>query len=132
MIFSTMIPVKRNDNSIVTEGEQEDIFRIFWQRFGGGTVDAVADGYWIDPVTGKLFIDKVRRLTIAVPEPKKWRLLEIRRMVRNVGQFLGQKVMYFEHDAGGKIEVEFLNITPGVDYSEDLFVNTDCDSYGAE
>jgi hypothetical protein len=52
----------------------------------------------------------MRRVTVVVQEPAARRILEIRKVVREVGSMLGQKVMYFEHDANGKVEVEFLSV----------------------
>lgn len=114
MKFSVMIPVKRNDGSAVPEVEQEDIFRMFWSRFGGCTVDAVADGYWQDD-SGKLYIDKVRRVTVSSSGNSREGLKLARRIIRKVGSVLGQKVMYFEHDADGHTEVEFLAILEGAE-----------------
>lgn len=114
MLFSVMIPVKRNDGSIVAASELENIFHMFWSRFGGCTVDAVADGYWQDD-DGKVYIDKVRRVTVSSSGNSREGLKLARKIIRKVGSVLGQKVMYFEHDAYGYTEVEFLAILEGVE-----------------
>jgi hypothetical protein len=109
MKFSVMIPQHDNNGQPFDQMKLGGIYSIFWLRFGGCTVDAVADGYWQGD-DGKLYVDKMRRVTVVVQEPAARRILEIRKVVREVGSMLGQKVMYFEHDANGKVEVEFLSV----------------------
>lgn len=116
MKFSTMIPVNYNDGTAVAYWELESVFRLFWDKFGGCTVDATADGYWKDN-TGKLFTDRVRRLTVVVENNSQANLDYARFLVRRVGCQLGQKSMYFEHDVCGANIVEFLDIDPEEDFT---------------
>lgn len=116
MKFSTMIPVNHNDGSPVCPIEFEGLIRLFWYAFGGCTVDAVADGYWKD-ATGRLFTDKVRRLTVVVENNSQANLDYARFLVRRAGVQLGQKSMYFERDVCGANIVEFIDIDPGEDFA---------------
>jgi hypothetical protein len=115
MIFKTMIPVNYNDGSPVGAMALEGIYRHAWAKFGGCTVDAVADGYWHDD-DGKLYCDKVRRATVYVENNSEANLNYARMMVRKIGVLLKQNVMYFEHDYCGDVEVEFLTVDPAEDF----------------
>ena len=112
MKFATMIPQFFNDGEPVGHVTLEGVYRIFWNQYGGCTVDAVADGYWHDKKEDKLYVDKVRRLTVVTKSNAEHHLVYARLLVRRVGVRLKQKVMYFEHDATGINVVEFLDIDP--------------------
>ncbi len=118
MKFSTMIPVRYNDGFSVDKTTLDSIYKMFYMRFGGCTVDAVADGFWFDPTKQKLFVDKVRRVTIAVARGSNYSVEEIRKLLRQVGVLLKQECVYFEHNASGQTEIEFLTIDPKEDFYE--------------
>jgi hypothetical protein len=116
-----MIPINYNDGKTVHPMEFEGLVRLLWNKFGGCTVDAVADGYWKDS-EGKLYTDKVRRVTVVVANNSKANLDYARLLVRKIGVRLSQEVMYFEHDATGRggygsVEVEFLEIDQDEDFT---------------
>ena len=116
MKFSTMIPQHDNNGQWFDRHKLDGVYRIFWLRYGGCTVDAVADGFWKGD-DGKLYVDKVRRLTVATDNNSKANLDYARLLVRRVGVFLGQKSMFFEHDYYlGRATVEFHDIDPDEDY----------------
>jgi hypothetical protein len=110
MKFATMIPQNLNDGSPVHSIKLEAFYRLFWSEYGGCTVDAVADGYWYNE--GKLYKDKVRRVTVVTQSNSAATLDYARLLVRRIGKILGQESMYFEHDANGVMQVEFLTIDP--------------------
>lgn len=118
MKFSTMIPMNYNDGTPVHIATEQGVYRLLWSKFGGCTVDAIADGYWQDD-DGKLFKDKVRRVTVVCRNTEA-NLNYARLLVRRIGVLLRQKAMYFEHDAfhdATKGDVEFLTIDPDEDFT---------------
>jgi len=134
MKFATMIPQNYNDGNPVSHIRAEAIYRLFWNKFGGCTVDAVADGYWYgesDRMEMKLYKDKVRRLTVVTEKNSQANLDYARLLVRRAGQILRQKCMYFEHDFDLAVAVEFLDINQTKDYVglsdkyEDIFATID-------
>jgi hypothetical protein len=116
MKFIAMIPMNHSNGHPVHPIEFEGIVRLLWNKFGGCTVDAVADGYWKDS-SGKLYTDKVRRVTVVVDSNSKANLDYARLLVRRIGVRLYQESMYFEHDAEGYTIVEFLEIDQDEDFT---------------
>ena len=119
MKFSVMIPQNYNDGRPVGRVHSEGIYRLFWSKFGGCTVDPVSDGYWFDEEEQKLYVDKMRRLTVVVDVNSQANLDYARLIVRKVGVLLGQKCMYFEHDSDliRPSVVEIIDIDPEEDFN---------------
>ena len=113
MKFSVMIPQNYNDGSEVSGTVLEGLYRLFWSKFGGCTIDAASDGYWwgeAKHAAMKLYVDKVRRLTVYVESNSRANLDYARLITRKVGVVLNQECMYFEHDADWAVAVEMLKI----------------------
>jgi hypothetical protein len=65
MIFTTFLPLKRNDGALIRRSEHLRILQETWQRFGGYTLGPNQDGAWLDPISGRVYFDKTRPLIVA-------------------------------------------------------------------
>jgi hypothetical protein len=93
MKWTTLIPIRRNDGSRVPERELSRIASRIWRQFGGATVEGPVKGHWVDPNDGRHYADECLRITVVCDSE---RLAEAERLVREIGNQLDQKAMYFE------------------------------------
>lgn len=93
MRFTTIVPIRRNDGSKVGGKELQRIFDMLTEEFSGMTQDGKTKGQWIDPKDGKLYRDEGWRVSVVCDNE---RLAQAKAIVRQIGEQLGQKAMYFE------------------------------------
>jgi len=93
MVFTTLIPTRRNDGSPVPRAELQEILSGLWTRFGGVTIDGIVTGHWIDSHDGQHYQDESLKVSIACDND---RLQDAESAVVEVGKRLEQKAMYFE------------------------------------
>lgn len=91
MVFTVLIPTRRNDGSEVSDAEMQAILGGLWQRFGGATIDGIVEGHWTDG--GEHYQDRSLKVSIACESD---RLHEAEEVVLAIGRQLGQLAMYFE------------------------------------
>lgn len=91
MKFITMIPTTRNDGSVVSDTEMQDICYQFHAEFGGSQVEGLVSGYWVDG--GKVYEDQCLRVTVSCDNSQ---LEQAKQLVLTIGRRLGQLAMYFE------------------------------------
>ena len=93
MIFTTLIPLHRNDGSAVPESEREEILTRLAEQFGSATIEGKVIGYRYEPTGRGHYREENLKVTIAC----EWRrYAEAERAVRDIGHQLGQDEMYFE------------------------------------
>ena len=93
MKWTTLIPTRRNNGSKVSDREISRITSRIWTQFGGATVEGPVKGRWVDPKDGRSYSDECLRVTVVCDND---RIAEAERLVREIGEQLGQKTMYFE------------------------------------
>jgi hypothetical protein len=93
MTFTTIVPKRRNDGSLVSRKEMNTILTELRVRFGGVTIDGEVEGQWVDESDGTLYRDRSLKITVACDRE---RLHEAEEAVRAIGRRLEQKAMYFE------------------------------------
>lgn len=105
MRFTTIIPIRRNSGSKVSQAELQGIYDRLTARFGGMTQEGRTRGQWIDPKDGRLYRDEGWKVSVVCDNEQ---LADAESVVRKIGKQLGQKAMYFEvRDFDG---VRFLQI----------------------
>ncbi len=93
MIFTTLVPLHRNDGSAVPESEREAILTRLAEQFGSATIEGKVIGYRYEP-TGR---GHYREVNLKVTIACEWRrYAEAEKAVRDIGHQLGQDEMYFE------------------------------------
>jgi hypothetical protein len=103
--FTTIIPVLRNDGTPVDDEELDEILLSLAVQFGGATNEGCTLGHWIDPADGQHYRDEGLMISVVCDNA---RLSKAESAVRQIGDRLGQKAMYFEvRDFDG---VRFLRI----------------------
>lgn len=81
------------------------IFDMLTEEFGGMTQEGKTKGQWIDPKDGKLYRDEGWKVSVVCDNEL---LSRAEAVVRQIGERLGQRAMYFEvRDFDG---VRFLTI----------------------
>ena len=93
MRFTTIVPVRRNDGSRVGRRELQRLFDMLTEEFGGMTQEGKTKGQWIDPQDGKLYRDEGWKVSVVCDNAQ---LARAESVVRQIGEQLGQKAMYFE------------------------------------
>lgn len=93
MKFTTFIPTRRNDGSLISQTEHQEILRDISKRFGGVTIEGTVDGHWVDENDGEYHRDENLKVTVACQSE---RLYEAEQLIRDIGRRLNQKTMYFE------------------------------------
>jgi hypothetical protein len=93
VIFITLVPTRRNDGSAVRKRELDAVLDLFWQRFGGATIERGIEGHWVDMANGRHYHEQSVRVTVNCPAE---RLAEAEALVLEIGRQLGQKAMYFD------------------------------------
>lgn len=93
MIFTTLVPLHRNDGSAVSELEREQILTRLAEQFGSATIEGKVVGYRYEPGGRGHYREENLKVTIAC----EWRrYAEAEKAVRDIGTQLGQDEMYFE------------------------------------
>ncbi|MAT16794.1 MAG: hypothetical protein CMJ46_16165 [Planctomyces sp.] len=101
--FITLVPINFNDGTPVPAETLESIKWLFWETFGGATIEGPLEGHWVDPKSGKHYQDSLLRVTVVAGAEK---LEEAREIARQICRTLDQEAIYFEaRPADG---VEFL------------------------
>ena len=93
MTFTTLIPWRRNDGSVVSRKEMSAILDELRRQFGGVSAEGTVAGQWQDPVDGTVYRERSLKATVACDRSL---LTEAENAVRAIGRTLGQKAMYFE------------------------------------
>ena len=91
MKFTTLIPTRHNDGTQVEQRELQDILQEFWTNYGGATVEAKVQGYWLDD--GTLYEDECLKIVVSCGNE---RLAEVEQHLIKIGQRLKQEAMYLE------------------------------------
>ena len=92
MIFITRIPTHRNDATLVSAAELEDIKRQVWEAFGGLSIDGPGSGVWIAD-DGTIYEENSYMLQVHCDRSQ---YQEARELIISIGRQLGQRAMYFE------------------------------------
>lgn len=114
-VYSVYVPLNYNNSSRVETEKLLEIQHMFIKQFGGLTVKGPWKGFWIDDE--KCYCDSVLEFVIAI-QPD--RIDDMRRVVIEVGQMLGQKSMYLEYR---DTDVEFLDIPLSEDCNDIGFLD---------
>lgn len=93
MRVTTIIPIRRNDGAKVGAKEMQRIFDMLTEEFGGMTQEGKTKGQWIDPKDGKLYRDEGWKVSVVCDNEL---LARAEAIVRQIGEQLGQRAMYFE------------------------------------
>src|SRR5438094_6796652 len=92
MKFTTLIPITRNDGTVVQPALLARLIDSLWRPFRAMTREGYVTGHWIDD-DGTEFTDVCLRVSI---DCDRGRLAEALRAVKRLGRRLGQRAMYFE------------------------------------
>lgn len=92
MKFTTLVPIRRGDGSVVKPSVLAAHIDKLWRPFGGMTNEGLVSGHWIDE-DGLEFQDVCLKLSI---ECERHRLPEAIQAVRRLGRRLSQRAMFFE------------------------------------
>jgi len=100
---SILIPLAYNDGTLVNEQTMEEIKDEIFILFGGYTVEGVKEGAYRREDTGAKQVEKHLAIKVAVPGDEG--VEQLRRVLEQVGDRLGQEAMYLEIHVGSKVEL---------------------------
>ncbi len=92
MKFTTLVPTRLNDGTLINEDVLKRFIAALWRPFGGGSREGPVTGFWIDD-DGTEFTNVCVKVSV---ECDRSRLPEAIRAVKRLGRKLGQRAMYFE------------------------------------